>query len=388
MNTVEIRDMGKEDERYVGSCGRLSDDDRETESMSIPSRLEWYRNAYAEKGLRIKVAVLSGKQVGMVHIYPIETCPWERRYLIEKERVREVCRGLGDSVVRNEYNADDPETLRKYQIYRGIFINGREVGWGNEAPKAGIRQAIEEEDRNMRVAEIDAKTEGTFFRCLHDERPDNPDVTGIRRSWYEKFKPKGLRGKVLIAILCMWVHGYEHHPGNLQGKGYGRILLVHIEEDAKASGMKGVAVWGKDFPQWNPISFYEHMGYLRVDREGLNVLSWKPFGGSAEAPAIKRSDPPKASHDGKIVVTSNLCGWCGSEIQESLGAKEAVAGIVGIAEYSQIDMSSSPTITGMLYIDNMPYRPDGPPATVDELRNDINKLHKAKYGHKHRQQKP
>jgi len=238
--------------------------------MSIPSRLEWYRNAYAEKGLRIKVAILSGKQVGMIHIYPIETCPWgplgnglsaiacinvagEKRYkrgigsdlmraaeeearaqnrkgvvvkafygdfwfmparffekcgytrvrgprpvsikgmdailndetllwktsepsaepprflernytyepipgkvvvdlfhtsscpcyLIEKERVREVCRALADSVVLNEYNADDPKTLSKYQIYRGIFINGREIGWGNEAPKEGIRQAIE-----------------------------------------------------------------------------------------------------------------------------------------------------------------------------------------------------------------------------------------------------
>jgi len=259
----------------------------------------------------------------------------------------------------------------------------------------------------MRVSEIDPRTEGTFFRCLHDERPDDPRVAGIRRSWYGRFRPKGLRGKVLIAdnedvvglcqylpiehspfegedlmaILCMWIHGYQHHPGNLQGKGYGRRLLEYVEEDARASGMKGVAVWGKDFPQWNPISFYEHMGYSRVDKESLNVLAWKAFDGTAVAPTIKRRPPPKAGHDGKVAVTSYLCGWCCSEIRESLDAQEAVEGIEDIAEYSQVDISSSPAITGMLYLDRMAYRPDGPPASVAELRNDIVKLHEAKHKH-------
>ncbi len=98
----------------------------------------------------------------------------------------------------------------------------------------------------MKIVEIDKTTEGTFFRCLHDEKPDDPRVTGLRRDWYEKTKPKGLRAKVLIddngdvvglcqylpiehspfegkdllAILCIWVHGYEHLIGNQQNKGY------------------------------------------------------------------------------------------------------------------------------------------------------------------------
>lgn len=66
-------------------------------------------------------------------------------YLTERERVREVCSEFGDSIMLNEYDADDPEILRKYQIYRGIFINGKEIGWGNEAPKEGIYEAIEKE---------------------------------------------------------------------------------------------------------------------------------------------------------------------------------------------------------------------------------------------------
>jgi len=60
----------------------------------------------------------------------------------EAQRVREVAAEFGDSVVLNEYSADDPAILRRYQLPRGIFINGKEIGWGYEAPRDGIRKAI------------------------------------------------------------------------------------------------------------------------------------------------------------------------------------------------------------------------------------------------------
>ena len=50
----------------------------------------------------------------------------------------------------------------------------------------------------MKILDIDQITQGTFFRCLHDERPDNPDVIRQRQNWFECFKPKGLRAKVLL----------------------------------------------------------------------------------------------------------------------------------------------------------------------------------------------
>ena len=61
---------------------------------------------------------------------------------IEAQRVREVVIEFEDSVVLNEYPADDPTILKRYQMPRGIFINGKEIGWGYEAPKDGIRKAI------------------------------------------------------------------------------------------------------------------------------------------------------------------------------------------------------------------------------------------------------
>jgi len=60
----------------------------------------------------------------------------------EAQRVREVVTEVGDSVVLNEYCADDRDILVRYQTPRAIFVNGDEIGWGYPAPKKGIREAI------------------------------------------------------------------------------------------------------------------------------------------------------------------------------------------------------------------------------------------------------
>lgn len=61
---------------------------------------------------------------------------------IEAQRVREVAAEFGERVVLNEYPADDHRTLLRYQIPRGIYVNGEWIFWGYEAPKEGIREAI------------------------------------------------------------------------------------------------------------------------------------------------------------------------------------------------------------------------------------------------------
>jgi GNAT superfamily N-acetyltransferase len=63
---------------------------------------------------------------------------------IEGERVVEVAEEFGDKVVLNEYPTHDHDVFMKYQKHRGIFINGKEIGWGHEAPKEGVREAIQE----------------------------------------------------------------------------------------------------------------------------------------------------------------------------------------------------------------------------------------------------
>ncbi|RLG31134.1 hypothetical protein DRN97_09735 [Methanosarcinales archaeon] len=44
-------------------------------------------------------------------------------------------------VILNEYCADKRSIFLRYQIPRGIFVNGKEVWFGHEVPKDGIRKA-------------------------------------------------------------------------------------------------------------------------------------------------------------------------------------------------------------------------------------------------------
>ena len=74
---------------------------------------------------------------------------WSRSCLTtdtEAQRVREVVAEFraefGDAVALRKYCSDDPAIRARYGIERAIFIDGQEVGWGYEAPKEGLREAI------------------------------------------------------------------------------------------------------------------------------------------------------------------------------------------------------------------------------------------------------
>jgi GNAT superfamily N-acetyltransferase len=254
----------------------------------------------------------------------------------------------------------------------------------------------------MRLIDVDASTEPTFLRCLHDEAPDDQRVIALRRRWYEAHRKLGLRSKVLrldggevvalcqympiehthlvgkdlLAILCIWVHGYEHHVGNRQGNGYGRFILESIEADARASGASGVAAWGMDFPYWNPVSFYEHMGYRRVDKSGMAVLVWKPFVETATPPAFHSERRRPSPGSKKVSVTLLLNAWCSGACGQCVAAREAVAGLEDIVDYVEVDTSNPETLrewgtSNELFLEGDPYRQDEPPWTSEMLRVDI-----------------
>lgn len=81
---------------------------------------------------------IPGKVV--VDLFTTHSCA---TYDVEAQRVREVVGEFSDSVVLREYCADDPKVRDEYGLCRGIFINGKAVGWGAEAPKSNVRAEIE-----------------------------------------------------------------------------------------------------------------------------------------------------------------------------------------------------------------------------------------------------
>lgn len=235
-------------------------------------------------------------------------------------------------------------------------------------------------------------------------------MAALRRKWHEKHKDKGLREKVLVldtgdvgglcqyipiehspflgrdlmAILCIWVHGYDHLVGNQQKRGFGRLLLETVEADARQASMKGVTAWGKDFPYWNPVSFYEHMGYVRADAEGMTVLVFKPFLADAQPPKLMRLKQPPTAGDRKVDVTVFVSGWCNGGCGYAVTVRDAVQGIEDIVDYREVDTSDRETqlkygvgLDG-IYLDGKPFRPDGPPFTTKELTAEIRTLYESK----------
>jgi GNAT superfamily N-acetyltransferase len=254
----------------------------------------------------------------------------------------------------------------------------------------------------MRLVDVDTDTEATFLRCLHDERPDDPRVAEMRRRHFEAQRRLGLRAKVLVldtgdvaalcqympiehthvegenlyVILCMWVHGYDHHIGNRQGNGYGRYMLEAIEEDVRAAGSGGVVAWGMDFPYWNPVSFYEHMGYSRVDKEGMAVLVWKPFEKTASPPRYVRQKKKPVADSDRVSLTVFVNGWCTGACSQCITARDAVEGLEDVVEYRELDTSDPEVmrkwgISDGVFVNGEPHRPHEPPCTSEVLRQDL-----------------
>lgn len=70
---VEIRDMQKADEYFVGTCSHVQA--LEEIDAACQRRLAWFRTMQRQ-GLRIKVALIEGQHAGMLYLIPIERSPW------------------------------------------------------------------------------------------------------------------------------------------------------------------------------------------------------------------------------------------------------------------------------------------------------------------------
>jgi GNAT superfamily N-acetyltransferase len=261
----------------------------------------------------------------------------------------------------------------------------------------------------MRLVDIDVSTERAFFTCLHLERPEELVVTGPRRAWHAYYGDRGYRAQVLqlddgtavgklhsipiehspfvgrdlLAILCLYVHMYDHHIGDQRRQNYGRFMLETVESEARAAGWKGIVAWAMDWDVWNPVSFYERMGFARADQEGKVVAIWKPFCEEAEAPRLLRLEGKllrPAGEKVRVLVADNA--WC-SSFDKRRTAREAVAGIEEMVEYVEVGKPWAGRILhlgsiGGVFLDGQPYRPYGLIGPSSELRGEIVRLYEEK----------
>lgn len=136
---IEIRNMDATDEYFVGTCTHTDESD-EIDSCA-KRRLVWLRGMH-EKGLRVKVATLDDERAGFLYAIPIEFCPWgplgHDSLVIPCLYVLNNGHGVGKALI----TAAEEEARR--QSRKAVVTIGyrHDLGWGYEAPKDGVREAI------------------------------------------------------------------------------------------------------------------------------------------------------------------------------------------------------------------------------------------------------
>jgi GNAT superfamily N-acetyltransferase len=254
----------------------------------------------------------------------------------------------------------------------------------------------------MRIVGVSAETSDYFFNCSHTELYHDVERTRPSREWYAEYKDRGYKAQVLIdddgsiagkghympieyspftgrdllAIACVTV------DRKYRGNDYGRLWLDYIEQDARAEGFRGIVSWGADW-NWNPVSFYEHMGYKRVDCEDAVVAVWKPFSKDAEKPGLRRVEPPPTRGKDKVAVYVVDTPWCDNNAK-IFAVRKAIAGIEEMVDYTEATAPYCNRVIhigylGGIFLDGRPYRPY---MTVDDpewLRAEIIRLYERKH---------
>lgn len=255
----------------------------------------------------------------------------------------------------------------------------------------------------MIIEDLTAEHEKLYCVCLEDWSEDMKEAGDHKEKWYNLMKDKGLRvklarddsgniggmiqyipieysfveGKDLYFVNCIWVHGHKQGRGNFQKKGLGKALLVSAEEDVKAMGVKGIVAWGLILPFWMKASWFKKQGYKTVDRQGMQVLLWKPFTDDAIPPKWIRQKKKPGIEPGKVRVSGFINGWCPAQNIVFERAKRASVEFEGKVIFQEYDTSDRATflewgISDALFVDEKEVW-TGPPPSYEKIKKIIEK---------------
>ncbi len=255
----------------------------------------------------------------------------------------------------------------------------------------------------MKIIDLTPEHESLYCQCLEEWSEDMKDAGDHKIRWYQRMKGPRLgvklalddagvvggmiqyvpieyspaEGRDLYFVLCIWVHGHKQGRGNFQKRGMGRALLQAAEEDGRARGAKGMAVWGMALPVFMRASWFRKRGYRTADKMGLQVLLWKPFADDAVPPRWIRPKKKPEPSSGKVNVTAFMNGWCPAMNMVMERARRAAAELGDRTEFRLIDTFDRQTFLewGMsdgLFINGRPVR-TGPPPSYDKIKKRIAK---------------
>lgn len=253
----------------------------------------------------------------------------------------------------------------------------------------------------MKVIDLTPEHESLYFLCLEDWSDEIKEAGDHKARWFRRMKDKGLgvklalddqgrvggmiqyvpieyssaEGRDLYFVPCIWVHGHKQGRGNFQKKGMGQALLRAAEEDVRARGAKGLAVWGMSIPVFMRASWFKKQGYKPADRDGMRVLLWKAFAEDAVPPKwVKERKRPEPAGD-KVEVTAFIEGGCPAMNMVAERARRAASELGPGVEFRAVDSWQSGVfsewgIRDGLFINGKPVR-TGPPPSYDKVKKRI-----------------
>lgn len=254
----------------------------------------------------------------------------------------------------------------------------------------------------MDIIDLNEKFKQTYLVCLEDWSDEMKEAGDHKSNWYDEMKNKGLgvklalemdqvvgmiqylpieysfaQGQDLYLITCIWVHGYKEGVGNFQKRGIGKALIKAAEADIKTKGAKGVVAWGISLPFWMKAKWFKKQGYSKVDKQGMQILLWKPFTEDAIPPKwIKQKKKPGKS-EGKVNVTAFINGWCPAQnivFERAKRATKEFGDKVVFEKINTIDRHEFLQwgISDGLFIDGKEIR-TGPPPSYEKIKKIITK---------------
>lgn len=253
------------------------------------------------------------------------------------------------------------------------------------------------------IIDLNENNQHLYYMCLEDWSEEMKESGNHKECWFNYMKDKNLgvklavdergeiggmihyfpieysfvEGKELYFIPCIWVHGHKEGRGSFQHRGMGRALLQAAEEDIKSRGGKGVVAWGLILPFWMRAAWFKKQGYKKVERNGIQVLLWKPFTDDATPPQWIKPQKKPVLIPGKVVVTSFINGWCPVQGIMHERAKRAAAECGQNVVFQGINTCDRAVfcewgISDGIYIDEQPLS-FGPPKSYEKIKAQIYK---------------
>jgi predicted GNAT family acetyltransferase len=136
-----------------------------------------------------------------------------------------------------------------------------------------------------------------------------------RAAGFIEYVPGENAWRAVSAPGHMFIHCLSVYPTRTRGQGVGSRLIGECLEDAKAAGLRGIAVLASSGPFMAGSDLFLKNGFRVVDTSGDDVLlsrEWK----RGPLPCFNDRKKQRARHTGLTIVHTGQCPWVSRFVEQ------------------------------------------------------------------------